>query len=160
MNKIWRKMPAALAAGAAVLTLGGCAGSVNGWPVLGGVNIGVGSGGGWGGVTMSTPIGSPTSPVSGTIGLGRGSGGWGWGSGVGVGVSMGGSTVLNRSDDNAPADTLPAPAGTPVQQAPAGVWSPVTQGGTAQSPQAQVVNEAPEGSAFRNWPWGVQRVSP
>ena len=54
----------------------------------------------------------------------------------------------------------PQAASTPVQQAPAGVWSPVTQSGTVQPQQAQVVNEAPEGSAFRNWPWGVQRVSP
>ncbi len=158
MDKIWRKMPAALAAGTAVLALRLCRQCER----LAGARRREH----WrgqrrrpGGVTMSTPIGSPTSPVSGTIGLGRGSGGWGWGSGVGVGVSIGGGTVLNRSDDNAPAETWPAPAGTPVQQAPAGVGSPVHRA-ARYSRQAQVVKRGARRLGLPQLALGRTRVSP
>ncbi|MEZ7827844.1 MAG: hypothetical protein QMB72_09560 [Brachymonas denitrificans] len=114
------------------------------------VGLGIGSGGRvGGGVSISTPIGNPGGPVVGNIGIGAGSGG----GGVGIGIGMGGSTVLNQ-----PAVDSPPPARLPARTdgaAPAD-WAPVS----GKAVTSQTVNQAPAGSAFRDWPWGVQRVSP
>lgn len=109
------------------------------------IGLGIGSGGRLGGgVSVSTPIGNPGGPVVGNIGIGTGS----YGSGVGIGIGMGGSTVLSQPAETQPA-SLPARTG---MELPAD-WAPV-------SGKAVVVNQAPAGSAFRDWPWGVQRVAP
>ena len=140
------KVLAAALAGAGLLA--GCANGTL-YPGLS-IGLGIGSGGHvGGGVSISTPIGNPGGPVVGTIGVGAGS----HGGGVGVGIGMGGSTVLNQPTvENPQPSTLPARTGTTV---PAD-WAPVT----GKVVTSQVVNEAPTGSAFRDWPWGVQRVAP
>ena len=57
-----------------------------------------------------------------------------------------------------PAVDSPPPARLPARSdgaAPAD-WAPVS----GKAVTSQTVNQAPAGSAFRDWPWGVQRVSP
>lgn len=114
------------------------------------IGLGIGSGGRvGGGVSISTPIGNPGGPVIGNIGIGAGS----HGGGVGVGIGMGGSTVLGPSTvESPPPAALPARSGSTL---PAD-WAPVS----GKSVTASAGNEAPAGSAFRDWPWGVQRVAP
>lgn len=134
-------------AGSALLT--GCA-SNGAWltPALS-IGLGIGSGGRvGGGISLGTAIGLPGSPVVGNIGIGAGS--HGGGVGVGIGMGMGGGVATGGEQAapvNAQPATLPARADTPVPAE----WVPISG--------RSVVNQAPAGSAFSDWPWGVQRAS-
>ncbi len=137
---------------AGVALLAGCANGSGFNPAL---TVGLGTGWNWGGIGggVTVPLGGGTPSVG--VGVGTG----GHIGDVGVGVGLGGSVPLGTPQPrtvpvNQPPTQLPQPAGAPV--ATPADWSPVQ--GTGPAVPAAAVNQAPPGSAFRDWPWGVQVV--